>query len=225
MNGGAVKLHSVLENILWGIADIELVKNGKKDITVFDEGNILSKRKCPISEKRIECAKCNPCSIMNGFGGAGAFSDGKFNITNDFGGSLYEKIGYDKSLELQGEVDNINHNFLETVGFPKIYFSAESKYKKICLQNNLHLLRAGVRHLGTDNNIKNTKLNEELLKKTAELLEENTKKNEILIQNANKKLEEQGSELINNINDEIKEKLKEQNIKNEQEPAGRRCPC
>lgn len=133
-------------------AAYELVKNGKKDITVFDEGNILSKRKCPISEKRIECAKCNPCSIMNGFGGAGAFSDGKFNITNDFGGNLYEKIGYDKSLELQGEVDNINHNFLETVGFPKIYFSVESKYKKICLQNNLHLLRAGVRHLGTDKN-------------------------------------------------------------------------
>lgn len=134
-------------------AAYELVKNGEKNITIFDEGNILSKRSCPISENKTDkCLKCNPCSIMNGFGGAGAFSDGKFNITNDFGGNLYEKIGYNKSLELQNEVDNINHEFLGNKDFPKIFFSDESKYRKICLQNNLHLLKAGVRHLGTDKN-------------------------------------------------------------------------
>lgn len=131
----------------------ELVKNGEKNIAIFDEGNMLSKRNCPISEgKTDKCLKCNPCSIMNGFGGAGAFSDGKFNITNDFGGSLCEKIGYNKSLELQNEVDNINHKILGDKDFPKIYFSDESKYKKICIQNGLHLLKAGVRHLGTDKN-------------------------------------------------------------------------
>ncbi len=48
------------------------------------------------------------CSIMSGFGGAGAFSDGKYNITNDFGGTLYEHIGKEKALELMQYVDEIN---------------------------------------------------------------------------------------------------------------------
>ena len=63
-------------------------------VAVFEEGNTLEKRKCPIDGKNIKsCIKCPTCAIMNGFGGAGAFSDGKYNITNDFGGTLYEYIG------------------------------------------------------------------------------------------------------------------------------------
>ena len=62
-------------------------------IAVFESGNSLEKRKCPIDGKKVKsCIKCKPCAIMNGFGGAGAFSDGKYNITNDFGGTLYEYI-------------------------------------------------------------------------------------------------------------------------------------
>ena len=55
---------------------------------------LLNKRQCPIDGVKIKsCIKCKTCSIMSGFGGAGAFSDGKYNITNDFGGTLYEHIG------------------------------------------------------------------------------------------------------------------------------------
>lgn len=87
---------------------------------------------------------------MNGFGGAGAFSDGKYNITNDFGGTLYEYIGRQKALELMKYVDTINmsHGGEGT----KMYSTAGTDLKKVCLQNKLKLLDASVRHLGTDVN-------------------------------------------------------------------------
>ena len=65
-----------------------------KKIGVFEEGQPLEKRRCPIDGKTVKhCIGCPTCAIMNGFGGAGAFSDGKYNLTNDFGGTLYEYIG------------------------------------------------------------------------------------------------------------------------------------
>ena len=68
-------------------------------VGVFESGHSLEKRKCPIDGKKIKsCIKCRSCSIMSGFGGAGAFSDGKYNITNDFGGTLHEFIGKNKAL-------------------------------------------------------------------------------------------------------------------------------
>ena len=80
----------------------ELLKNNENlEIAIFEEGHALEKRKCPIDGKKIKsCIHCKSCSIMSGFGGAGAFSDGKYNITNDFGGTLYEYIGKEKALEL-----------------------------------------------------------------------------------------------------------------------------
>ena len=87
---------------------------------------------------------------MNGFGGAGAFSDGKYNITNDFGGTLYEYIGKEKAIQLMKYVDEINvsHGGQQT----KMFSTAGSEFKKICMQNKLTLLDASVRHLGTDIN-------------------------------------------------------------------------
>lgn len=76
---------------------------------VFESGHSLEKRKCPIDGKKIKaCINCKSCSIMSGFGGAGAFSDGKYNITNDFGGTLHEHIGKQQALELMHYVDTIN---------------------------------------------------------------------------------------------------------------------
>jgi uncharacterized FAD-dependent dehydrogenase len=87
---------------------------------------------------------------MSGFGGAGAFSDGKYNITNDFGGTLYEYIGKQQALSLMRYVDEINLRFGGEG--TKLYTTAGTKFKKICMQNDLHLLDASVRHLGTDIN-------------------------------------------------------------------------
>ena len=130
----------------------ELMKKcGDKRIAVFDSGYSLKKRHCPIDGEKVKaCIKCKSCSIMSGFGGAGAFSDGKYNITNDFGGTLYEYIGRQKALELMKYVDTINmsHGGEGT----KMYSTAGTDLKKVCLQNKLKLLDASVRHLGTDVN-------------------------------------------------------------------------
>ena len=130
----------------------ELVKKdpGLK-IAVFEAGHMLNQRKCPIDGKKIKtCIHCKTCSIMNGFGGAGAFSDGKYNITNDFGGTLYEYIGRDKALELMHYVDEINCSY--GGAGTKMYSTAGTDFKKKCIQNKLTLLDASVRHLGTDIN-------------------------------------------------------------------------
>lgn len=120
-------------------------------IAVFEAGNELKKRKCPIDGNKVKsCINCKTCAIMNGFGGAGAFSDGKYNITNDFGGTLYEYIGKQKAIELMEYVDRIN---VEYGGQgTKMFSTAGTSFKKVCMQNKLTLLEASVRHLGTDIN-------------------------------------------------------------------------
>ncbi|MBR3381876.1 MAG: FAD-dependent oxidoreductase [Clostridia bacterium] len=130
----------------------ELVKTAPRlSIAVFEAGNPLEKRKCPIDGERIRsCIHCPTCAVMNGFGGAGAFSDGKYNITNEFGGNLHEYIGKAKATELMNYVDSINMS-LGGEG-SKLYSTANSHIKKLCMQNKLHLLDASVRHLGTDKN-------------------------------------------------------------------------
>ena len=130
----------------------ELVKkNGNLKVAVFESGHELSKRHCPIDGKKIKaCIGCKSCSIMSGFGGAGAFSDGKYNITNDFGGTLFEYIGKNEALELMNYVDDINMAYGGEG--TKMYSTAGSSFKKLCLQNKLNLLNASVRHLGTDIN-------------------------------------------------------------------------
>ena len=126
-------------------------KNPGLKIAIFELGNPLEKRKCPIDGEKIKaCINCPSCAIMNGFGGAGAFSDGKYNITNQFGGTLHEYIGKKKALELMHYVDEIN--IANGGGDTKLYTTAHTPIKKLCLQNKLHLLDASVRHLGTDKN-------------------------------------------------------------------------
>ncbi len=133
-------------------AAYELVKKDpSKKVVVFDSGYALEKRHCPIDGKKVKsCISCKVCSIMNGFGGAGAFSDGKYNITNDFGGSLYQYIGRQEAIDLMNYVDEINmsHGGEGTT----LYSTAGSSLKKVCMQNKLQLLEASVRHLGTDKN-------------------------------------------------------------------------
>ncbi len=133
-------------------AAYELTKdNNDIKVAVFEAGHNLSHRKCPIDGDKVKsCINCKTCSIMSGFGGAGAFSDGKYNITNDFGGSLHEHIGKKKALELMYYVDEINTKFGGENC--KMYSTAGTKLKKICMQNKLNLLDAQVRHLGTDIN-------------------------------------------------------------------------
>ncbi|MBE6798924.1 MAG: FAD-dependent oxidoreductase [Ruminococcaceae bacterium] len=120
-------------------------------VAVFEAGHPLNKRRCPIDGDKVKsCIGCKSCSIMSGFGGAGAFSDGKYNITNDFGGTLFEYIGKKQALELMHYVDEINLRYGGEG--TKLYSTAGTRFKTVCIQNDLHLLDASVRHLGTDIN-------------------------------------------------------------------------
>ena len=133
-------------------AAYELMQHDPKlKVAVFEAGHALSKRRCPIDGDKIKsCINCSSCSIMSGFGGAGAFSDGKYNITNDFGGTLYKYIGKKQALDLMRYVDEINLKFGGEG--TKLYSTAGTRFKTVCIQHNLHLLDASVRHLGTDVN-------------------------------------------------------------------------
>ncbi len=130
----------------------ELIKRKPElKVAVFEAGHSLAKRRCPIDGEKVKsCIGCKTCSIMSGFGGAGAFSDGKYNITNDFGGTLYNYIGKKQALDLMHYVDEINMAYGGEG--TKLYSTAGTKFKKLCIQNDLHLLDASVRHLGTDIN-------------------------------------------------------------------------
>ena len=125
--------------------------NPELKVAVFEAGHALAKRHCPIDGDKIKsCIGCKSCSIMSGFGGAGAFSDGKYNITNDFGGTLHEYIGKEKALDLMKYVDDINMAFGGEG--TRLFSTAGTKFKRECIMHDLHLLDASVRHLGTDIN-------------------------------------------------------------------------
>lgn len=131
-------------------------KENKKcpSIAIFEQGKPIEYRKCPAIKEHKSCSKCEPCNIMTGVAGAGAFSDGKFPITNEFGGELWKKCGKEKALLYMGYVDGINAKFFnqefKKEEWPKLYSTENTPYKKICTQHNLHLLEAKIRHLGTD---------------------------------------------------------------------------
>lgn len=125
----------------------------KKDsglkIAITECGNVLEKRKCPAG-KNSTCVHCEICNITKGFAGAGAFSDGKFNLGTAYGGTLGEELGEDVANRYIDEVDNILNEYC-TSDIPKVYKSNDELRLK-CIQNNLRLLDMNVKHLGTDNN-------------------------------------------------------------------------
>ncbi len=132
----------------------ELTKlDTKARVLVIEKGSALEHRVCPIKlGKTKTCIKCDPCSIMNGYGGAGTLSDGKYNITTQFGGELHRYIGAEKAMELMEYVDTV---LCDMGGADaKLYSTSNSDLKRVALQHNLHLLDAKVRHLGTDRNMK-----------------------------------------------------------------------
>ncbi len=122
-------------------------------VLMLDKGAALEDRLCPIKRGVTDnCIKCDPCHIMNGYGGAGTLSDGKYNITTQFGGDLHQYVGQKKAMELMEYVDEV----LCSMGGAdaKLYSTANSNLKTECLRHDLHLLEAKVRHLGTDRNMK-----------------------------------------------------------------------
>ena len=130
------------------MATYSLLKNSKEvSVTIFERGNSLETRKCPILLKKTDkCLKCKTCAIMEGIAGAGAFSDGKYNITTEFGGWLQDIR--DDTLSYIEKADSI----LVENGATKDRFMPNDELKKRCLQFDLHMLQSECKHLGTDAN-------------------------------------------------------------------------
>lgn len=127
--------------------------NPDLNIVMIDLGSGIEQRKCPILGTNKICVRCKSCSIMNGFGGAGAFSDGKFNFTTEFGGWLNEYLPSNKVMELIEYVDSVNVEFGATTERFSTYTNEAKKLEKKALESDLHLLQASVKHLGTENNL------------------------------------------------------------------------
>ncbi len=130
-----------------------ITKRPDLKILLLEQGDPIGSRQCPILEGKVsKCINCKPCAIMRGFGGAGAFSDGKFNYTTEFGGWLTDYMEPSKVLELIDDVDAVNRQFGAT---SEIYSTATPEAEAIgrrALSYDIHLLNARVKHLGTENN-------------------------------------------------------------------------
>lgn len=138
------------------------LKNPKLKILLVDKGANIYNRKCPIMEGKLtKCpdnkkgyAGCYPgCAITNGFGGAGAYSDGKYNITSEFGGWMTEYLSNDTVLDLIKYADSINLKYGATEEITNPQTPKVHEIERRGLAVGLKLLRAEVRHLGTENNI------------------------------------------------------------------------
>ena len=136
-------------------AGYELTKlNPKLKVLMLEQGHDIFKRNCPtIGNKIKDCVKCKTCDIMRGFGGAGAFSDGKFNFTTEFGGWLNDYLPDDEVMKLIDYVDKVNMEFGATDEVFSTYSAEAKAIEKRALENDLHLLQASVKHLGTENNL------------------------------------------------------------------------
>jgi uncharacterized FAD-dependent dehydrogenase len=141
------------------------LKYPQANVLLVDKGHDIYSRRCPILEEKIKLcpppagkkdyAGCLPaCSITSGFGGAGAYSDGKFNITTEFGGWMTDYLSPSKVLELIKYVDQINlkHGATESITDPTTETIKQIEQRAYAA--GLKLLRAQVRHLGTEQNLR-----------------------------------------------------------------------
>ena len=126
-------------------------QNESLRIAIAEKGRMVEQRKCPAVGGR-SCVYCPVCSITSGFAGAGAFSDGKFNLGTAYGGTLGEELGENLAMRYIDAVSEVLDRFTPE-GLPIKMYGSNEALKLKCLQNNLRLLDMNVKHLGTDNNL------------------------------------------------------------------------
>ncbi|TCL67345.1 hypothetical protein EDC14_101434 [Hydrogenispora ethanolica] len=130
-------------------AALELVERSSLRVAILEKGRNLAERRCPSSERKIACTQCAPCSITSGWGGAGAFSDGKLTLSTEVGGFLDDYISKEKLHKLIREVDDIYLKF----GAPaEVYGTDEeaiAKIEKKAVMADLRMIPSRIRHLGT----------------------------------------------------------------------------
>lgn len=135
-------------------AGYELVKHRPElKVAILEQGTDIVNRSCPIIAKKTDtCINCRSCAIMRGFGGAGAFSDGKFNFTTQFGGWLNDYVSDETVMELIEYVDQVNQQFGATADFYSTYTAEADVIRRKAISYDLHLMDARCKHLGTERN-------------------------------------------------------------------------
>jgi len=132
-------------------AALELVNNNSRArILILEKGRAIDKRTCPSQTSGTECKRCNPCSTVCGWGGAGAFSDGKLTLSTEIGGSLEEYTGEDKLQKMIDYVDRVYVRF----GAPREVHGLEheeeiAEFQHRAIHSELKLIPVAIRHLGT----------------------------------------------------------------------------
>lgn len=140
-------------------------------VTMIEQGQPIRKRKCPIVSGKVKsCIHCPTCAIMRGFGGAGAFSDGKFNFTTEFGGWLTDYLPHETVMELIEEVDRVNRSLGATEEVHSTFTPAAEEIRRRALGYDIHLLNAKCKHLGTDKNYEVLVRQYDYLNERAEIL-------------------------------------------------------
>lgn len=135
--GGLMCAYRIIEN------------NPSLHVLILEKGKRLEERQCPIVAGKVNhCVKCVPCAIMEGMAGAGAFSDGKYNITTEYGGWLPDLMDYKTVLDYIEQADQV----LQKFGADNERYMPDNVLKTLCLQYDLHMQQAQVKHLGTDAN-------------------------------------------------------------------------
>jgi uncharacterized FAD-dependent dehydrogenase len=128
---------------------LELAKNTHLKIVMLDQGPDIDKRRCPAS-RGLGCVKCNPCQLLSGWGGAGAFSDGKLTLSTSVGGWLDEYVGKE---ELASLLDYVDKTYTRYGNSPTVYGGDQDEVERIEREGalaGLKLIRQRIRHLGTD---------------------------------------------------------------------------
>jgi len=155
----------------------EISRHRSSQVLLLEKGKTVDKRSCPVSEGADRCLNCQPCSIMSGWGGAGAFSDGKLTLTTEYGGWLSDYIG---KADLASLIDYVDKIYLENGAPEKLYGKNDEEFELLrqrMARANLKLLPAHIRHMGTDNTLKvlqklKADLDQRITIKTSEAVED-----------------------------------------------------
>ena len=130
-------------------AGLEIAEHSNLRVLIIEKGRDIKGRRCPAVERKTACVKCKPCGIVSGWGGAGAFSDGKLTLSTDVGGMLDTYIGKEELVKLIRQVDRVYMDY----GAPdKVYGEEDERISELCDKARLAdmaLIPAKIRHLGT----------------------------------------------------------------------------
>ena len=130
-------------------AALELSGSSDLKVLMVEKGRGIAGRVCPSKERRVNCVRCDPCGVLCGWGGAGAFSDGKLTLSTDVGGMLENYVGREELLRLIDQVDRVYLDY----GAPEDVWGEEdekvAELRDRAKLAELTLIPARIRHLGT----------------------------------------------------------------------------